>query len=67
MRRKVDSRTVWSLTAIRNGKQENADGIEHAQFHYGRWQSEVAGSSPKRLPSGIIGMIGDYGIEQSAM
>ena len=28
MRRKVDSRTVWSLTAIRNGKQENADEID---------------------------------------
>ena len=67
MRRKVDSRTVWSLTAIRNGKQENADEIDNAQFYYGRWQSEVAGSRPKRLPSGLIGIIGDYGMEQTAM
>ena len=67
MRRKVDSRTVWSLTAIRNGKQENADGIENAQFYYGRWQSEVAGSRPKRLPSGLIGVIGESGMEQTAM
>ena len=67
MRRQVDSRTVWSLTAIRNGKQENADGIENAQFHYGRWQSEVAGSSPKRIPSGLIAIIGEYGMEQIAM
>ena len=48
MRRKVDSRTVWSLTAIRNGKQENADGIDNAQFYYGRWQSEVR--SPFFIP-----------------
>ena len=67
MRRKVDSRTVWSLTAIRNGKQENVDEIDNAQFYYGRWQSEVAGSRPKRLPSGLIGIIGDYGMEHTAM
>ena len=67
MRRKVDSRTVWSLTAIRNGKQENAYEIDKAQFYYGRWQSEVAGSSPKRLPSGLIGMLEGTGMEQTAM
>ncbi len=67
MRRQVDSRTVWSLTAIRNGKQENADGIENAQFHYGRWQSEVAGSIPKRIPRGLIAIIGEYEMEQIAL
>ena len=67
MRRNVDLRTIWSLTAIRNGKQENADGIGEAQFCYGRWPSEVSGSTPKRIPSGLIGMIDEFDMEQEAM
>ncbi len=67
MRRKVDSRTVWSLTAIRNGKQENAERIEEAQFCYGRWPDEVTRSSSKRLPSGLIGILGALGMEEKAM
>jgi len=67
MRRKVDSRTVWSLTVIRNGKQENAEGVEDSQFHYGRWPNEVAGAKPRRLPSGLIEMIGQAGLEDQAM
>ena len=67
MRRNVDLRTIWSLTAIRNGKQENADGIGEAQFCYGRWRSEVSGSTPKRIPSGLIGMIDEFDMEQEAM
>ena len=67
MRRKVDSRTVWSLTVIRNGKQENAEGIADSQFHYGRWPDEVSGATPRRLPSGLIEMIGQAGLEEQAM
>ena len=67
MRRKVDSRTVWSLTVIRNGKQENAEGIEDSEFHYGRWPSEVSGATPRRLPSGLIDMIRQAGLEDQAM
>ncbi len=67
MRRKVDSRTVWSLTVIRNGKQENAEGIEDSQFHYGRWPDEVPRAAPRRLPSGLIDMIGQAGMEEQAM
>ena len=67
MRRKVDSRTVWSLTVIRNGKQENAECIEDSEFHYGRWPSEVSGATPRRLPSGLIDMIGQAGLEEQAM
>ena len=67
MRRKVDSRTVWSLTVIRNGKQENAECIGDSEFHYGRWPSEVSGAKPRRLPSGLIDMIGQEGLEEQAM
>ena len=67
MRRKVDSRTVWSLTVIRNGKQENAECIEDSEFHYGRWPSEVSGTKPKRLPSGLIEMIRQAGLAEQAM
>ena len=67
MRRKVDSRTVWSLTVIRNGKQENAERIEDSQFHYGRWPDEVAGATPRRLPSGLIEMIERAGLAEQAM
>ena len=67
MRRKVDSRTVWSLTVIRNGKQENAESIGDSQFHYGRWPSEVSGATPRRLPSGLIDMIGQAGLAEQAM
>ena len=67
MRRKVDSRTVWSLTVIRNGKQENADVVEDSQFHYGRWPDEVSGATPRRLPSGLIEMIVQAGLEEQAM
>ena len=67
MRRKVDSKTVWSLTVIRNGKQENADGIHESQFHYGRWPDEVNRSNPRRLPSGLIELIGQAGLEEQAM
>ncbi len=52
---------------IRNGKQENAEGVEDSQFHYGRWPNEVAGAKPRRLPSGLIEMIGQAGLEDQAM
>ena len=67
MRRKVDSRTVWSLTVIRNGKQENAEEIEEAQFCYGRWPSEVSEATPRRLPSGLIELIGQAGLADQSM
>ncbi len=52
---------------IRNGKQENAECIEDSEFHYGRWPSEVSGATPRRLPSGLIDMIGQAGLEEQAM
>jgi len=67
MRRIVDSRTVWSLTAIRHGKQENAESIEEAQFRYGRWPDEVTRSSPKRIPNGLIEILGELEMEEQAM
>ena len=65
--RKFDSRTVWTLTLIRNGKQEGDEDIRSAQFRFGRWTDEVTQSKPKRLPSGLRSMIEDSGLTDQAM
>ena len=67
MRRIVDARTVWTLTLIRNGKQDSAKGLSSAQFRFGRWTSEVLQSNLKRLPSGLISMIEEGGLTEQAM
>ncbi len=67
MRREVNSRTIWSLTLIRNALQEGAKDIGEAQFRFGRWTDEVLMSKAKRIPSGLRWMIEDRGLEEQTM
>ena len=67
MRKEVNSRTIWSLTLIRNAMQEDARSIEEAEFRFGRWTDEVLRSKAKRVPSGLRWMIEDRGLEDQVM
>ena len=67
MRKEVNSRTIWSLTLIRNAIQEDARSIEEAEFRFGRWTDEVLRSKAKRVPSGLRWMIEDRGLEDQVM
>ncbi len=60
MRRGIDGKDIWSLTIIRDGKQDYTHVLCEANFKYGRTAAELAFFDVKRLPSGLIQLVEEH-------
>ena len=60
MRRGIDDRKIWSLTVIRDGKQDYTHVLCDANFKYGRTAEELSVFDVKRLPSGLIQLVEEH-------
>ena len=67
MRKEVNSRTIWSLTLIRNAIQEEDGSIEDAEDSDLENGLTRSSDLAKRLPSGLRWMIEDRCLEEQMM
>jgi len=59
----------WTLTILRNGKDEDPGGLEDSEFRFGRFNFELSDSETDatRIPSGLMTAVGASGIEEEAL
>ncbi len=60
MKRNRDNKDIWSLTVIRDGKQDYTTALCEADFKYGRTAEELAMFDVKRLPDGLIQLVEEH-------
>lgn len=59
----------WTLTILRNGKDEYPGGLEASEFRFGRFTLELSDSEidATRIPSGLMTVVRASGIEEEAL
>tara|TARA_B100000586_G_scaffold267358_1_gene241904 strand:- start:2415 stop:3017 length:603 start_codon:yes stop_codon:yes gene_type:complete len=59
----------WTLTILRNGKDEDPGGLEASEFRFGRFTLELSDSEidATRIPSGLMTAVRASGIEEEAL
>jgi len=67
MRRKLGIEFVWTLNAFRNGEQGLVRSLDDAEFRFGRTGDEALEFGIRILPSGIISLIKQRGLEGEAL
>ena len=67
MRRKLGIEFVWTLNAFRNGEQGLVRSLEDAEFRFGRTGDEALEFGIRILPTGLVSLIKQRGLEEEAL
>tara|TARA_B100001123_G_scaffold385036_1_gene458265 strand:- start:32 stop:673 length:642 start_codon:yes stop_codon:yes gene_type:complete len=81
MSRSTKAQLVWTLTVLRNGSQGPVEGLENAEFRFGRTGEEVVRSYSglglteeeverrrmRRLSTGVASLVKSFDIEEDAL
>ena len=58
---------VWTLNAFRNGEQGLVRSLEDAEFRFGRTSDETLEFGIRILPTGLVSLINQRGLEEEAL